>query len=108
MVNGGIGDVSTQLTEAFQTAGLPILDGECSLHHQATFYETFWNPEAARRTRSPDGDARSCSRPAGGGLNVTPGGGEFPVAFRDAERSRRSAPTSRATCGPTTEWASAA
>ena len=45
MVNGGIGDVSTQVTEAFQTAGLPILDGECSLHHQASFYETFWNPE---------------------------------------------------------------
>ena len=45
MVNAGIGDVSTQVTEAFQTAGLPILDGECSLHHQASFYETFWNPE---------------------------------------------------------------
>ena len=28
MVNGGIGDVSTQISEAFQTAGLPILDGE--------------------------------------------------------------------------------
>ena len=45
MVNGGIGDVSTLVTEAFQDAGLPILDGECSLHHQASFYETFWNPE---------------------------------------------------------------
>mgnify|MGYP006202279977 CR=1 FL=1 len=45
LVNGGIGDVSTQISEAFQTAGLPILDGECSLHHQASFYETFWNPE---------------------------------------------------------------
>ena len=45
MVNGGIGDVSTQISEAFQTAGLPILDGECSLHHQASFYETFWNPD---------------------------------------------------------------
>ena len=45
MVNGGIGDVSTQISEAFQTGGLPILDGECSLHHQASFYETFWNPD---------------------------------------------------------------
>ena len=88
MVNGGIGDVSTQLTEAFQTAGLPILDGECSLHHQATFYETFWNPEGGdANTVAPDGTVYAFLLPpveAGGGLNVT-GGGEFPVAFRDAE-----------------------
>lgn len=88
MVNGGIGDVSTQLTEAFQTAGLPILDGECSLHHQATFYETFWNPEGGEEnTVAPDGTVYAFLLPpveAGGGLNVT-GGGEFPVAFRDAE-----------------------
>ena len=88
MVNGGIGDVSTQLTEAFQTAGLPILEGECSLHHQATFYETFWNPEGGEEnTVAPDGTVYAFLLPpveAGGGLNVT-GGGEFPVAFRDAE-----------------------
>lgn len=88
MVNGGIGDVSTQITEAFQTAGLPILDGECSLHHQASFYETFWNPEGGdENTVAPDGTVWAFLLPpveAGGGLNVT-GGGEFPVAFRDAE-----------------------
>ncbi|GAA4369781.1 ABC transporter substrate-binding protein [Agromyces bauzanensis] len=88
MVNGGIGDVSTQITEAFQTAGLPILDGECSLHHQASFYETFWNPEGGdENTVAPDGSVWAFLLPpveAGGGLNVT-GGGEFPVAFRDAE-----------------------
>ncbi|MEV1132147.1 ABC transporter substrate-binding protein [Agromyces sp. NPDC049794] len=88
MVNGGIGDVSTQITEAFQTAGLPIIDGECSLHHQASFYETFWNPEGGdENTVAPDGTVWAFLLPpveAGGGLNVT-GGGEFPVAFRDAE-----------------------
>jgi len=88
MVNGGIGDVSTQITEAFQTAGLPILDGECSLHHQASFYETFWNPEGGdENTVEPEGTVWAFLLPpveAGGGLNVT-GGGEFPVAFRDAE-----------------------
>jgi len=88
MVNGGIGDVSTQITEAFQTGGLPILDGECSLHHQASFYETFWNPEGGdENTVEPEGTVWAFLLPpveAGGGLNVT-GGGEFPVAFRDAE-----------------------
>ncbi|WP_026481837.1 ABC transporter substrate-binding protein [Agromyces subbeticus] len=88
MVNGGIGNVSTQVTEAFQTAGLPILDGECSLHHQASFYETFWNPEGGDEvTVASDGDVFGFLLPpvnADDPLSVT-GGGEFPVAFRDAE-----------------------
>ncbi|HAS31383.1 MAG TPA: carbohydrate ABC transporter substrate-binding protein [Microbacterium sp.] len=88
MVNGGIGDVSTLVTEAFQTAGLPILDGECSLHHQASFYETFWNPEGGDEvTVASNGDIFGFLTPpanAGDPLSVT-GGGEFPVAFTDAE-----------------------
>ncbi|WP_127792372.1 ABC transporter substrate-binding protein [Agromyces sp. LHK192] len=88
MVNGGIGDVSTLVTEAFQTAGLPIVDGECSLHHQASFYETFWNPEGGDEvTVASDGDVFGFLLPpanADDPLSVT-GGGEFPVAFRDAE-----------------------
>ncbi|WP_394554706.1 ABC transporter substrate-binding protein [Agromyces sp. MMS24-JH15] len=87
MVNGGIGDVSTQITEAFQTAGLPILDGQCSLHHQASFYETFWDPDATGDvTVASDGDVFGFLLPpvdADSGQAVT-GGGEFPVAFRDA------------------------
>ena len=88
MVNGGIGDVSTQISEAFQTGGLPILDGECSLHHQASFYETFWNPDGGdANTVAPDGTVFAFLLPpveADGPQQVT-GGGEFPVAFRDAE-----------------------
>ncbi|HEY9323331.1 MAG TPA: ABC transporter substrate-binding protein [Agromyces sp.] len=88
MVNGGIGDVSTQVSEAFQTAGLPILDGACSLHHQASFYETFWNPEGGdENTVASDGSVFAFLLPpvnADDPLSVT-GGGEFPVAFRDAE-----------------------
>jgi len=87
MVNGGIGDVSTQISEAFQTAGLPILDGECSLHHQASFYETFWNPDGGdANTVDPGGTIFAFLMPpvdADGPQQVT-GGGEFPVAFRDA------------------------
>jgi len=88
MVNGGIGDVSTQISEAFQTAGLPILDGECSLHHQASFYETFWNPDGGdANTVDPGGTVFAFLLPpveADGPQQVT-GGGEFPTAFRDAE-----------------------
>lgn len=37
-VNGGFGDVSSIATTAFQDGGLPILQGQCSLHRQASFY----------------------------------------------------------------------
>ena len=88
MVNGGIGDVSTQISEAFQTAGLPILDGECTMHHQASFYETFWNPDGGTaNTVAPDGTVWAFLLPpvnADDPQAVT-GGGEFPVAFRDAD-----------------------
>ena len=88
MVNGGIGDVSTQISEAFQTAGLPILDGECSLHHQASFYETFWNPNGDEgNVVASDGDVFAFLLPpvnADDPQAVT-GGGEFPVAFREGD-----------------------
>jgi len=88
MVNAGIGDVSTQISEAFQTGGLPILDGECSLHHQASFYETFWNPDGGdENTVAPDGTVYAFLLPpanADDPLSVT-GGGEIVVAFREAE-----------------------
>jgi alpha-glucoside transport system substrate-binding protein len=87
-VNGGIGDVSTLVTEAFQTAGLPILDGACSLHHQASFYETFWNPEGGDEVKvASDGDVFGFLLPpanADDPLSVT-GGGEIVVAFREAD-----------------------
>ncbi len=37
-VNGGFGDVSSIATTAFQDGGLPILEGQCSLHRMASFY----------------------------------------------------------------------
>ena len=88
MVNGGIGDVSTQISEAFQTAGLPILDGECWMHHQASFYETFWNPDGGdANTVAPDGTVWAFLLPpvSADDPQAVTGGGEFPVAFRDAE-----------------------
>jgi alpha-glucoside transport system substrate-binding protein len=84
MVNGGLGDVSSVISTEFGDGGLPILDGTCSLHHQASFYEGFW-PEGTEV--SPDGDVFAFLLPsveAGGDKAVT-GGGEFPVAFSEGE-----------------------
>ena len=41
-VNGGFGDVKSIATTTFQDGGLPILDGTCSLHRQASFYAANW------------------------------------------------------------------
>ena len=84
MVNGGLGDVSSVISTEFGDGGLKILDGTCSLHHQASFYEGFW-PEGTEV--SPDGDVFAFLLPsveAGGDKAVT-GGGEFPVAFTEGE-----------------------
>ncbi|MET4639747.1 ABC transporter substrate-binding protein [Mycetocola sp. 2940] len=83
-VNGGLGDVSSEISTEFGDGGLPILDGECSLHHQASFYEGFF-PEGTEV--SPDGDVFAFILPPveeGGELQVT-GAGNFPVAFTEAE-----------------------
>jgi alpha-glucoside transport system substrate-binding protein len=41
-VNGGLGDVKSIATTEFADAGLPILQGQCSLHRQASFYAANW------------------------------------------------------------------
>ena len=52
-VNGGFGDVKTIASTSFQDAGLPILDGQCYMHRQASFYAANW-PEGTKV--GPDGD----------------------------------------------------
>ncbi len=83
-VNGGHGDVQSQLSVPFGEGGLPILEGECSLHHQASFYEGFW-PEGTEIAE--DGDIWAFITPpaaADDPLAVT-GGGEIVGAFADRE-----------------------
>ncbi|WP_431473701.1 ABC transporter substrate-binding protein [Ornithinimicrobium sp. W1665] len=41
-VNGGLGEVQSIATTPFGEAGLPILDGSCFLHRQASFYQANW------------------------------------------------------------------
>ncbi len=65
-VNGGFGDSKSISTTAFQEGGLPILEGKCTLHRQASFYANQcpraprW-PRTATSTRST---SRRSTRPA--------------------------------------------
>src|SRR3954471_17894203 len=77
-------DTQSIVSTPFQEGGLPILDGTCSLHHQASFYEVNWGDGVKV---APDGDVYAFLMPpvkAGGDLVVT-GGGETVVAFHEGD-----------------------
>lgn len=80
-VNGGFGDVLSINDTTFNDGGLPILDGTCAMHHQATFYSSFW-PEGT--TVAPDGDIWAFILPGvEAGAGAVTGGGEIVAAFSD-------------------------
>ncbi|PZM98111.1 MAG: sugar ABC transporter substrate-binding protein [Actinobacteria bacterium] len=81
-VNGGFGDVKTIASTSFQEAGLPILQGKCALHRQASFYANQW-PEGTKVAE--DGDVFAFYFPPVDPSKGKPvlGGGEFVVAFAD-------------------------
>lgn len=80
-VNGGIGDARSIANTSFNDGGLPILDGECFMHRQASFYEAQW-PQGTNV--GGDGEAFAFPLPP-----VNEGevpllvGGEFVGAFND-------------------------
>jgi alpha-glucoside transport system substrate-binding protein len=77
-------DTESLISTPFQEGGLPILDGACSLHHQASFYEVNWGDGV---DVSPDGDVYAFLMPpvnADDPLAVT-GGGETVVAFEESD-----------------------
>jgi alpha-glucoside transport system substrate-binding protein len=80
-VNGGLGDVKSIANTTFQDGGLPILEGTCSLHRQASFYAANF-PKGTKV--AADGDVFAFYLP---GKDATSkpvlGGGEFNVAFAD-------------------------
>lgn len=82
-VNGGYGNVKSIATTASGEAGLPILDGTCFLHRQASFYQANW-PEDV--TVAEDGDVFAFYLP-GQDAATQPllTGGEFAAAFSDRE-----------------------
>lgn len=77
--NGGFGGIKSIASTTFQDGGLPILDGNCSLHRQASFYASNW-PQGT--TVAEDGDVFAFYLP---GKTATDkpvlGGGEFIAAF---------------------------
>lgn len=81
-VNGGLGGPESIISTSFNDGGLPILDGNCSMHHQASFYEAQW-PEGT--TVAEDGDVWAFITPpvAEGDPAAVTGGGEFVAAFND-------------------------
>ncbi len=80
-VNGGLGDVKSIATTTFQEGGLPILEGTCSLHRQASFYAANF-PKGTKVAE--DGDIFAFYLP-GKDTTAKPtlGGGEFNLAFSD-------------------------
>ncbi|GIM95336.1 ABC transporter substrate-binding protein [Paractinoplanes toevensis] len=80
-VNGGLGDVKSIATTTFQDAGLPILDDQCEMHRQASFYAANW-PKGTKVAE--DGDVFAFYLP-GKDATAKPvlGGGEFVLAFAD-------------------------
>jgi alpha-glucoside transport system substrate-binding protein len=80
-VNGGLGDVKSIASTTFQDAGLPIQDGTCYLHRQASFYAANW-PKGTKVAE--DGDVFAFYLP-GKDTTTKPvlGAGEFVVAFAD-------------------------
>jgi alpha-glucoside transport system substrate-binding protein len=80
-VNGGLGEVQSIATTEFTDAGLPILDGSCFMHRQASFYQANW-PEGT--DISEDGDIFAFPLPPiEGDTAPVLGGGEFTAAFND-------------------------
>ena len=81
-VNGGFGGVDSIVATTFQDGGLPILQGQCGLHRQASFYANNW-PEGT--TIAEDGDVFAFYLPATDNPDEQPvlGGAEFVAAFTD-------------------------
>ena len=85
MVNGGYGDVQSIVETTFQEGGLPILEGECALHRQASFYAANWGEAKPDVKIAEDGDVFAFYLPPTNDENGSPvlGGGEFAAAFSD-------------------------
>jgi alpha-glucoside transport system substrate-binding protein len=81
-VNGGLGGVQSIASTEFQEGGLPIIEGTCWMHRQASFYQANW-PEGTNVAE--DGDVFAFYLPPIDEAAGRPllGGGEFVAAFAD-------------------------
>ncbi|GIG30387.1 ABC transporter substrate-binding protein [Cellulomonas marina] len=83
-VNGGLGDVSSIATTAWDAGGFPILDGSCWMHRAANFYGVNWQQAQEGVEIAEDGDVFAFYLP-GATADEKPmlGGGEFVVSFEE-------------------------
>ena len=72
-VNGGYGGVESIAAIAFQEGGLPILEGTCAMHRQASFYSNSWPADAEI---GEDGDIYAFYLPTMGSQAASPGEGK--------------------------------
>jgi alpha-glucoside transport system substrate-binding protein len=81
-VNGGLGGVDSIATTRFEDGGLPILDGNCWMHRQASFYVSFWGEGVEI---GEDGDVFAFYFPPIAEEHGSPvlGGGSFVGGFSD-------------------------
>ena len=87
-VNGGIGNVQTIATTAFQEAGKGIIaePATCGMLQQASFYAAQWESFKPGAVVAEDGDVFAFFLPQideAVAANPVVGGGEFTVAFSD-------------------------
>ena len=82
-VNGGIGDVRSIISTSVDDGGIPVIDGTCAMHHQATFQAANW-PEGTNVAE--DGDVWAFITPGKeAGASAITGGGEFVAAYTESE-----------------------
>lgn len=91
-VNAGFGGIDTIVTTPFGDAATALADGDCALHHQASFFDGFITDAGA--TVAEDGDIWAFIMPpyeAGGSSDgaVVTGGGEIVAAFDDSESTQK-------------------
>jgi alpha-glucoside transport system substrate-binding protein len=81
-VNGGFGNIQTIASTEFQDGGVPITEGNCYMHRQASFYRNFW-PEGTNV--ASDGDIWAFYFPTNEGETDKPVlfAGEFVTLFDD-------------------------
>jgi len=79
-VNGGFGGPESIVSTSFNDGGLPILDSNCSMLHQASFYEAQW-PEGTDVSENGDVWAFITPKMKASDPDAVTGGGEFVAAF---------------------------
>ncbi|MDR2454358.1 MAG: ABC transporter substrate-binding protein [Bifidobacteriaceae bacterium] len=81
-VNAGLGDVASIAATAWTDAGTPVLDGQCLMHRQGSFYGGNFAAEGAKVAQDGDVWAFYLPAPAADGKPIL-GAGDFAAAFAD-------------------------